>query len=271
MTNGIELRSIKENEIPLVKDFPPPDWSVDLSKLYSFHFGEPYFYAGIALIDKKIVGTGMVILNKNVAWLGTIIVIEEFRNKGIGQAVTKHLVDRAKDNGATKVLLVASELGRPMYEKLGFKHSTNYLIFKEGTTEYSVSKNSILKIDKTDFETILSLDKTASGEDRRRIIERTYLTGFKFVSENKLTGFYLPDFGNGLIVALNESSGLELLKFRCINNNTKIAIPESNKVALNFLLSHGFTESLKVPRMYLGSETSWKPEMIYARGSGYLG
>ena len=271
MTKDLELRCIKEDEIPLVKDFPPTDWNLDLSILYRFHFGEPYFHAVIALIDNKIAGTGMVILNKDVAWQGTIIVKEELRNKGIGKSITQNLIDWSNNNGANKILLCATELGKYVYEKLGFKHSMNYLIFKEGTIKNSSISDSIFKLHKTDFETILSLDKAASGEDRRKIIEKTYLTGFKFVSVDIITGYYLPDFGNGLIVAENEHSGLELLKFRCQYNKDKIAIPESNKAALNFLLCHGFAESIKVPRMYLGSETSWKPEMIYARGSGYLG
>ncbi len=271
MVKNFEIRKIKLDEIPLVRDFPPPDWNLDLSKVYRFHFSEKYFYGSIALIGDEIAGTGMVIFNRDIAWLGTIIVKEKFRNKGIGKAITEHLIDRAKDNGARNIILVASSLGLPVYERIGFRQSMNYLIFNNGTFGNYHTSNSILKIDKEDLSSILSLDKEASGENRKMLIEKTYLNGFKYVSDKRITGYYLPEFGKGLIVAVDKLSGLELMKFKYSIDKSRIVVPESNKIAIDFLLSHGFSESLKVPRMYLGTEALWKPEMIFCRGSGYLG
>jgi hypothetical protein len=42
-------------------------------------------------------------------------------------------------------------------------------------------------------------------------------TGFKY-KDGIIKGFYLPDFGKGLIIASSENAGLELLKFKQITS-----------------------------------------------------
>lgn len=270
MNTNILFRKILRDEIRLVKDYPPAEWQLNLSSVYEFHYYEDYFYPLVAMADNVIAGTGIVILNGDAAWLGTIIVREEFRKKGIGRRLTENLIQWAKTNGAEKIILIASELGFPVYKKAGFETGSFYKVFKNGNLPVDISKN-IFKTGADDLNEILAIDRIASGEERKRIIERVYRNGYKYFIDNEIKGYYLPDFGKGLIIANDKNAGVELLKLKYSIEKSNITVPESNKDAIDFLIKNNFTESSQLPRMFLGHETEWKPEMVYARGCGYMG
>lgn len=57
------------------------------------------------------------------AWLQTLAVSPLHRGKGIGRALTRECIDRARKDGATSIGLTTAEMmtvARPMYERLGF-------------------------------------------------------------------------------------------------------------------------------------------------------
>jgi len=47
--------------------------------------------------------------------------LPEYRKKGLGTAVSARLLDTAHARGCHTAILFASPLGRPVYQKLGFK------------------------------------------------------------------------------------------------------------------------------------------------------
>ena len=126
----LKIKQILESEIPQLQNFPPEDWNLDLPRLFSFHFGYPYFYPIVAEVENKIIGCGIAILHGNVSWLGTIIVLPEYRRQGIGKEITSHLIQHCKDRGCITQLLTASEMGEPVYRKLGFTTSATYIFYK---------------------------------------------------------------------------------------------------------------------------------------------
>jgi ribosomal protein S18 acetylase RimI-like enzyme len=58
-------------------------------------------------------------LGEELAAVSMVVVAERFGRQGLGQRIMRHTIERAGDR---VVLLHASTLGRPMYEKLGFRH-----------------------------------------------------------------------------------------------------------------------------------------------------
>lgn len=266
-----QIRKIKMEELPLVSNFPPVEWNLNLDFVYGIHFNQSYFYAAVALVDNEIAGTGMAIMNKTVAWLGTIIVKENFRNKGIGNAITKHLIDTAQCKGAETVLLTASDMGKPIYEKLGFKTDINYVFLKPNEFVPSKGDNHyIRKVEKKDYDEICELDFNISGEDRSELLTNNAFDGIKY-DDHGVKGFYLPNFGKGLIIASDNISGIELLKTKINAEKSSVCVPETNIHAINHLLSAGYSQFSKIPRMFLGENVDWKPEWIFSRGSGYMG
>ena len=269
----LKIRQILKSEIDLLQNFPPEDWNIDLPRLFYFHFGHPYFYPAVAELDGKIVGCGIGILHFNVGWLGTIIVLPEFRRQGIGQKITSSLIDYCRSKGCTSYLLSASEMGKPVYQKLGFEINATYVFYKRELIAPTRNIANVREIRQQDFLSIKKLDKEVTGEDRFHFIERFFSTGWIYSSNasGSISGYYLPDFGTGLIIARNADAGLELMKLRLNSGKTSAIIPGTNTSAREFLISEGFQEYRTIPRMILGNTVNWQPTLIFNRATGYCG
>ena len=75
----------------------------------------------LAWDDDVPVGCGTVFLHDGTAGIYNIAVPEQHRGRGIGYAVTAALMNVGVAAGCTNAVLHASEMGRPMYERLGFE------------------------------------------------------------------------------------------------------------------------------------------------------
>jgi len=270
----LKIRQLQKSEINLLSGFPPEEWKLDLSGFVSFHFGYSYFYPIVAEVDNKLAGFAQGILNGKTGWLGNIIVLPEYRRQGIGYELTIHLVEYFKGKGCKTQLLIASEMGKNIYKKLGFNESSSYYFLRDGSNfQFYKRNNKIRKIVRSDFSLIKKLDEEITSEERYDFIKRFFNTGcvYKEEGSNEIEGFFLPNLGGGLINAKSSEAGLELLKFKLSLQKTKAVIPSENKIALDFLEKEGYNIYLKVPRMVLGNELNWKPECIFNRATGYCG
>ncbi len=270
MNDNFHIKPLNEAEISQLKGFAPADWHFDLESFLSEHFGKDHFFAFVAKTKGKIIAVGNGVFNGNAGWAGNIIVDEHYRRQGIGTAITQAIVDEFKRRNCSSVLLIATNNGMPVYYKLGFKTSLNYSFYRCPFPLDFNEDGHIQKIRKTDFEKILALDRFATGEDRRMFLSKFILSGWGFY-KNGMQGFYLPDFGAGYIAAENAEAGLSLLRFKLSKPGQIVVIPEENFAASGFLEEIGCVETTIAPRMYLGQETSWHPEMIFSRAAGYCG
>jgi ribosomal protein S18 acetylase RimI-like enzyme len=269
----LKIREILESEIPQLQNFPPEDWNLDLPRLFSFHFGHSYFYPAIAELNSKIVGCGIGIMHAPISWLGTIIVLPEYRRQGIGKKVTTNLIDYCRSKGCTSHLLTASEMGESVYRKLGFEINSTYVFYKRESIVPTQHISNVREMREEDFLIIKELDREVTGEDRFQFIKRFFSTGCIYAPDTfaRISGFFLPDFGGGLIIARNSAAGLELMKVRLNRGKTTAVVPATNTIAREFLTSEGFQEYRTSPRMILGNKVNWQPAMMYNRATGYCG
>jgi len=167
MVEKLEIRRIKFEEISRIGHFPPKDWKMDLPKLFNDFYFSTFFYPVVATIDQRIVGTGNAFINKDVAWLGNIIVDEQFRGNGIGRHITQHFIDYTKSRNVKSINLAATKQGLPVYQKLGFEFDENYLFYKS-TDSFETPKkfNNISKIQTDEYLSIINLDYKVTGELR---------------------------------------------------------------------------------------------------------
>lgn len=77
------------------------------------------FYLG--LLDGKPVATSMYYLGAGVTGIYFVATLEEARNQGIGYAVTQKSLLDARELGYQVGILQASQMGLPVYLRLGFK------------------------------------------------------------------------------------------------------------------------------------------------------
>ncbi len=269
----LKIRGLAAEELPALKDFAPAEWNVDLSAVFARHFGRPYFHPIAAELDGCIVGCADGLLHGDTGWLGNIVVLPDFRGRGIGRALTESLVSFFRAEGVIHQILVATSMGEPVYRKLGFTVSSYYVFFgRAGGLTARESIAGTRPFEPEDEPALLAIDQAVTGETRPALLRR-YLAGASVHvgSSGVLDGYYLPALGTGLLIAADDEAGLALLGYRLAQPGNVAVVPEQNQVAIDFLSEHGFTETSRAPRMFLGTELGWHPERVYCRGAGFCG
>jgi GNAT superfamily N-acetyltransferase len=269
----MKIRKLVKSEIPMLQNFPPEDWKIDLPATLRFHFDQPYFYPAAVEADGKIIGCGNAFCHGKIGWLGHIIVIPEYRNQGIGRSITKYLMEYLTGCGCKTQLLIATEMGEGVYRSLGFRASLSYIFYKSGLEHRQDKIENVRLINNADIPFIKKMDREISGEERFGFIGRFLNNAYVYPDSdsNGLRGFYLPEFENGYIAATDSKAGLELMKVRLNEGRTSAVIPSSNREANDFIISRKFVEIRTAPKMIYGNDIEWHPEKIYNRGSGYCG
>lgn len=74
-----------------------------------------------AYADDEPVGCGTLWIDGETGGIYNIATLESARGRGIGYAVTASLMAAARERGCTRAILHASEMGRPVYDRLGFE------------------------------------------------------------------------------------------------------------------------------------------------------
>ena len=97
------------------------------------------FLSWIALDDKEVVATSGLsfsvvpplfpIYDGKVAYIMNMYTFQKYRNRGIGAELFKRIVEEAKQLGCKKITLNATDMGRPLYEKYGFKDVQGEMAF----------------------------------------------------------------------------------------------------------------------------------------------
>lgn len=69
-------------------------------------------------------------LDGKIALITDMYTVPEYRNKGLAYKLLNNIMEHAKKMGYTKVTLNATESGRRLYEKYGFKDVTGEMSYK---------------------------------------------------------------------------------------------------------------------------------------------
>jgi GNAT superfamily N-acetyltransferase len=266
----MQVAEITVHDLEELKELQPDGWP-DIMPHYNFYVNSPFCKPIKISLNNRIAGIGSCILHQSTAWLGHIIVHKEFRNRGIGTAVTKVLCERLSKGQFHSISLIATELGEPVYKKLGFKEETKYHFFKnEGikNLDYETEKITDNGLDYT--SEILNIDRLATGEDRHLLLQDHLSEAKVFIRRNKVLGFYMPTLHEGLVVSTDKLAGIELLKLRLQNKSVSI-LPRENEAAIRFLTENNFKFYQKGTRMSLGQKAGLVPEMLFNRIGGNLG
>lgn len=267
------VRDMRREDLPATAGFPPPEWNFDAAGFFAAHFGQPYFHPAAAEVDGGLAGIANALVFGASAWLGNIIVAPPHRRRGLGAALTARLVEICRARGCTSQLLVATELGRPVYAAQGFARTGEYVFLKPGRPVDAPGRSRVRAALPGDLDAIAALDRQATAEDRRPVLSRFLDGGMVHWrgDPDRVDGFYLPAFGQGPVVAESDEAGLTLLRLKHSGKEGTACIPAGNAAGMAMLLSLGFTEDHRAPRMALGDDVPWEQGMVYARGAGYCG
>jgi GNAT superfamily N-acetyltransferase len=130
---------------------------------------------------------GAVVLTRwaaDYAAVGMMLVAARYGRRGLGRALMEHVLHAAGDDAT--VTLFATDMGRPLYEKLGFAAVRRNVSFvgrfrpspardnskKREAPAPAASPGSVRLAAEADLPAILALDRAAFGADRGRILTR---------------------------------------------------------------------------------------------------
>ncbi|MCI0494364.1 GNAT family N-acetyltransferase [candidate division KSB1 bacterium] len=267
---GIRIRKCYLSDIESIRYLQPQGWD-DITYYFQFYCAHSFCHPIVALAKEQIVGVAAGILNIKTGWLAHIIVSETHRGKGIGRQLTQHIIDFLHQQGCETLLLIATEMGEPVYRKCGFTIVTEYQFYKGNQIQIDSVSGNIRNLLPSDLAQIFEMDAAITGEKRQHMLENFLSNGWIYRTDSKIRGFFLPEFSEGTIIASDDNAGIELLKFKLSLRNSKAVLPEENESGIQLLESYGFEKYNRAKRMALGETIQWKPELIYSRAGGFYG
>jgi GNAT superfamily N-acetyltransferase len=223
--------------------------------------------------DGAIVGTASAVRHAETGWIGLVFVAPALRGQGLGRRLTVAALERLQALGCRSILLAASALGRPIYERLGFGACGGYTVLRRASADLAVpSQPDVRRLHTADLEAVNRLDQQASGEDRHVAIETLGLAdgqGWVLGRPGTVRGFALrTPWGLGPAVATDSVDGQRLLDVLLHQPWTaaqvSVTVPTENALARAHLTSRGFAEGDTLPRMVLGEPVPWRPETLWA-------
>jgi GNAT superfamily N-acetyltransferase len=125
--SDVRLDSVAEPDMTAYLDvfmagFAMPDFVREpMADLFDTTMEPEAFVHLLAREGDRAVGCGTVFLDAGTAGIYNIAVLESARGRGIGHAITAGLMNVGVAAGCTNAVLHATEIGRPVYERLGFE------------------------------------------------------------------------------------------------------------------------------------------------------
>ncbi|MDA0181998.1 GNAT family N-acetyltransferase [Solirubrobacter phytolaccae] len=221
---------------------------------------------GVLLVaeeDGAVVGTAASVGFGPTAWLGGVTVAPQARGNGLGRQLTEAAIDALGERET--ILLLATPMGQPVYEKLGFEVEGTYRVFSSGSRrpEKTVELRDVTP---DDHDAIRALDRRATGEDRSLAIDAS-LEGAKATPDLKAVALNPPW---PALPIIGDPQAATTLLTSLIEPGLRIAVPDENTDAVNLLRLLG-REQRTVARMRRGPAVDWRPDEVWGVFSLFFG
>ncbi len=229
--------------------------------------------------DGTVVGTGVATANGRVGWVGTIFVDAERRRAGLGRALTIRVIDDLEERGCRTLVLIATDAGRPVYERLGFGLLEAQVHFSIDGLPAGPEPSAVRAFEPGDLDEVLALDTAATGEDRSALLAGFASSETARVAvgaDDRIEGFVVraPWGGAGLIAA-NQAAAGRLFEWRRRRAGSEgrvaVGIMASRVTGQEMLRSAGWTEHGGGVRMIRGEPLRWRPDWLWGQFNGALG
>jgi GNAT superfamily N-acetyltransferase len=248
---------------------------------FAWALTQPTIALFVAVHDGRIVGTGTGSAHGHSGWVGVIFVAPDRRGTGLGRSITRSVIADLEERGCRTQVLIASPMGRPIYEREGFTgldHQVRFTI--DGLPPGDAPPEPrVRSYAADDFDAVAALDRYATGEDRRTVLRALVTTESTLVAVDAagaVRGFLArtPWRGGGLI-ATDPDDALRLLEHRRrstgVSGKAGAGVLASNSVGRERLRAAGWHEEMGNLRMIRGEPLDWHPDAIFGQFNGALG
>ena len=225
----------------------------------------------------ELVGVAAGAVFAGTGWVGGVAVAPAHRRAGLGGALTEAIIGFLEERGVTTVLLHATALGRPVYERLGFVPETAYVTLSGPTLARASGAAPGIRAGRAaDLEAVLAIDRAATGEDRRRLLTALWPAGGLVAArDGRPLGYHLasPWRSGGATVAADPGTGLALLDAvrAAPGDQVALSVPAANTAAVEALQSAGFAERYRTVRMHRGPRVAWDPAALFTAHNLFWG
>ncbi|MFL5726451.1 MAG: GNAT family N-acetyltransferase [Chloroflexota bacterium] len=277
-TSDVQIRPMVAADVaPASEVIVDGGWS-DRTAFFEWAVGHPTCIPLVADDAGRIVGTGVATANGSVGWVGAIFVATDRRRTGLGSALSRAVLDELEARGCTTQVLIATDEGRPIYERLGFEVQTRYVLQIAPEAAPAADDGAVRPYAPADFDAINDLDHRATGEDRSAIL-RAFAspeTGRVAVREDGTVGAFVvrAPWGGRALIASEPALALALLEARrrtASDPRITIGVLLENEVGRAALMAAGWTERRGGPRLVRGAPLDWRPDWIYGQFTGAIG
>lgn len=248
-----------------------------LTDLQLFHKLQP---DGVCLACQNEIPLGMVAAIKYpaFAYVGLMGVRREFQRQGVGLALMQHILTWLDQAGANRVVLDASPLGQPLYEKLGFFAGEEVYILQRQTGGLTFQRPAeIQPLSLQNLDLITASDKRAFGVDRSGLLQallETYPRRAFLLNDGQegVSGYLIAQEKRiGPWIMENAATAEVLLKAALslpFDGKVSVVVPGENADALALLQRYAF-KTVRVNRhMVRGSDMpASRREKIFAQAS----
>jgi GNAT superfamily N-acetyltransferase len=286
----MKLRPMTENDLPfadLVRG--SVGWNQTLQDWRRFLQLKPNGCV-LAEIDGCPAGTAIAFdYSENLAWIGMVLVMPEFRRQGVGTALLGECLNKLQNVRCVK--LDATPQGKPLYERLGFKLewplarwelAQQSIINKRDTAD--IPSENVRPVRFTELKEVALCDEDGFGENRFELLESlmkcSTTTAAWQHADSQLQGFGLMREGSradylGPVVAREAAVGEALVSSLLIQTRRPDVywdIPDLNSAATALATRLGFQRQRTLYRMFRGENNSpGDPHKYFAIADPALG
>jgi len=228
----------------------------------------------VAELNGCSVGTTTTCIFENVAWIAMVLVDKDARGQGVGTKLLRHSLDYLDGLKIRTVRLDATDLGRPIYEKLGFVPEYELARF-EGIAQPSKTGPLVTEAVTDFFANMIEFDKQMTGTNREKMLSRLFrefLQNARIVTRNgKIDGFVTMRPGANAVqigpCIATMNAGPALLSDalnRCAGKAVFVDMPIDNVNAVKVAGSSGLTIQRCFTRMCRGERIRDDIQAIWA-------
>jgi GNAT superfamily N-acetyltransferase len=254
------------------------DWGVRREWL-TFATVQPACLPIVAELDGDVVGTGVGTASGPVGWIGTIFIAPDRRGRGLGRAITQAIIDGLESAGCRSLVLVATNEGRRLYERMGFEVQTHYRILQAIGLPPIEQPDEVRPFEAADLPAIEQLDRDGTGEDRAHAIRRladAETTRVVAGTDGTLDGYVIrAPWGGGATVARSAEAALRIVTARRRSagpgGRVRVGLLDENVEGLARMTEVEFRLTWSAPRMLRGEPLRWHPDWIWGQFNHAMG
>lgn len=232
---------------------------------------------GLEVQDRLVATTTLICYGKQLGWIGMVLTHPEFRGHGFAKRLLEHVLQRADAAGIRTLKLDATDQGRPLYEKHGFKS-------ERAIERWGAECNEVGAAGYADLDSRRLLDTKAFGVDRSVCLEvlasrgRCIWTaaGFLMTRAGRVASYLGPCVARDVEVAryLFSQFSQQQREVKGPMYSRKPEVRQSrnwywdllpdNRTAIEIANELGFTPKRQLTRMVRGKDFHGRDELVYA-------